>query len=165
MTPGAILDTLKAHGVRLTRDGGDLIATPKTGLTDELRALIRAHKTELLEAAVPVSTIPQEVTGGDPGKQETAKVEPSAEDRDFFRSKVPGAVISRKQAPEEAFRSIARQFENGDTRVMWFDQDSRFVMVAWRRNGIPQAPILLTIPPEQCDWDDILDRFEKATLQ
>jgi tubulysin polyketide synthase-like protein len=50
VTPGAILDTLKAHGVRLTRDGGDLIATPKAALTDELRAMIRANKPELLEA-------------------------------------------------------------------------------------------------------------------
>ena len=49
MTPGAILDTLKAKGVRLTRDGGDLIATPKAALTDELRTLIRKHKAELLE--------------------------------------------------------------------------------------------------------------------
>ena len=49
MTPSAILDTLKAKGVRLTRDGGDLIATPRAALTDELRALIRQHKAELLE--------------------------------------------------------------------------------------------------------------------
>ena len=50
MTPGAILDALKAKGVRLTRDGGDLIATPRAALTDDLRALIRAHKVELLQA-------------------------------------------------------------------------------------------------------------------
>lgn len=50
MTPSAVLETLKAKGVQLSRDGGDLIATPKAALTDELRSLIREHKAELLEA-------------------------------------------------------------------------------------------------------------------
>lgn len=60
MTPGAILDTLKAKGVRLTRDGGDLIATPKAALTDDLRALIRAHKPELLEAVGKAKPSPED---------------------------------------------------------------------------------------------------------
>jgi hypothetical protein len=142
MTPGAILDTLKAHGVRLTRDGEDLIATPKAALTDELRALIREHKPELLEAV--------------------GKVEPTPGDREFFRGILPGAVISRKPAPASGLESIAAQFADGRKRVMWFDQDMGFVMVAWTENGVPQAPVLLTIPPDQCDWSAILERFIAA---
>lgn len=50
MTPGAILERLRAEGITLRRDGPDLIVTPREALTDELRALILAHKAELLEA-------------------------------------------------------------------------------------------------------------------
>jgi hypothetical protein len=45
-----VLARLSARGVRLERDGAALVATPKAALTDELRALIRQHKPELLQA-------------------------------------------------------------------------------------------------------------------
>lgn len=49
MTPDAIIDQLKARGIRLQRDGDALLAIPKNQLTDELRTLIREHKAELLQ--------------------------------------------------------------------------------------------------------------------
>lgn len=48
--PDDVLVRLAALGVRLNRDGGSLIAEPRSALTDETRAMIRAHKTELLAA-------------------------------------------------------------------------------------------------------------------
>lgn len=50
MTLGAILAQLSAQGIRLQRDGGNLVVTPREALTDELRELIRDHKPELLQA-------------------------------------------------------------------------------------------------------------------
>jgi TubC N-terminal docking domain len=50
----AILDQIRGAGITLSADGGSLIATPKTALTDELRSLIRANKADLLaELAAP----------------------------------------------------------------------------------------------------------------
>ncbi len=45
-----VLSHLSALGVRLSRDRDALIAAPRSALTDEARALIRAHKAELLAA-------------------------------------------------------------------------------------------------------------------
>ena len=54
-----VLRLLSARGVRVERDGGDLLLSPKAALTDELRGLIREHKAELLEA---VSSQPEAAT-------------------------------------------------------------------------------------------------------
>jgi hypothetical protein len=49
-----ILAELRAAGIALSVDGGNLVATPKAALTDELRSLIRDHKAELVaELAAP----------------------------------------------------------------------------------------------------------------
>ncbi len=45
-----VLAHLSALGVRLSRDRDALIAGPRSALTDEARAMIRAHKAELLAA-------------------------------------------------------------------------------------------------------------------
>jgi hypothetical protein len=45
-----VLEHLSALGVRLRRDGDALIAEPRSALTDDARAMIRAHKAELLRA-------------------------------------------------------------------------------------------------------------------
>jgi hypothetical protein len=45
-----VLARLAAVGVRLRREADRIIATPKDAITDEARALIRAHKAELLDA-------------------------------------------------------------------------------------------------------------------
>ena len=47
-----VLAALAALGVRLSRDGDALIAEPRSALTAEARAMIRAHKVELL-ASLP----------------------------------------------------------------------------------------------------------------
>jgi len=47
-----VLARLSALGVLLTREGEAIRATPRSALTDEARALIQAHKTEIL-AALP----------------------------------------------------------------------------------------------------------------
>jgi len=49
-----LLALLSALGVRLTREGDAIRATPRVALTDEARTLIRAHKAELL-AALPTA--------------------------------------------------------------------------------------------------------------
>lgn len=41
---------LRSAGLRLTAQGDTLLVEPRSALTDELRALIKAHKTEILEA-------------------------------------------------------------------------------------------------------------------
>lgn len=45
-----VLARLSALGVRLTHEGEVIRAAPRSALTDEARALIRAHKFELLAA-------------------------------------------------------------------------------------------------------------------
>jgi hypothetical protein len=45
-----ILAQLSALGVKLSREGDALIAQPRSALTDDARAMIRAHKGELLAA-------------------------------------------------------------------------------------------------------------------
>ena len=45
-----VLARLSALGVRLTREGEVIRAAPRSALTDEARALIRAHKLEILAA-------------------------------------------------------------------------------------------------------------------
>jgi hypothetical protein len=45
-----LLAQLSALGVKLSREGDALIAEPRSALTDEARAMIRAHKAELLAA-------------------------------------------------------------------------------------------------------------------
>jgi len=48
MSAADLLQQLRLEGFGLTVDGDRLIVTPATELTDERRALIRQHKTELL---------------------------------------------------------------------------------------------------------------------
>lgn len=49
MNVAAIIALAGAQGVRLSSHGGRIIAKPASGLTDELRHAIRAHKPELLK--------------------------------------------------------------------------------------------------------------------
>src|SRR6266571_1250387 len=150
MTPHAILTELKARGIQLRRDGDGLLAFPKDNLTDELRALIREHKAELLEAVA----------------KDQAEALPSPADRDFFRSIVPGARIARfvgADAEERKARVLA-QFEGpGIRRAMAFSQDGT-VTVGVMVDGIVWIQDL-KIPAEKFDPFLILERFEKATLQ
>lgn len=53
-----VLNTLDAAGITVVEDGGRLVASPSSALTDELRELIRAHKAALLELV----TVPQGVS-------------------------------------------------------------------------------------------------------
>ena len=50
MTTADILARVQAAGIRLRVDGEQLLASPRARLTDELRALIRMHRGELLQA-------------------------------------------------------------------------------------------------------------------
>lgn len=52
-----VLSRLSALGVRLTREGEAIRAAPKSALTDEARALIREHKSEIL-AALAAAPLP-----------------------------------------------------------------------------------------------------------
>jgi hypothetical protein len=49
----ALLTQLVDAGLTVSRDGDQLIVTPRDRLTDELRATIRQRKTELLAAINP----------------------------------------------------------------------------------------------------------------
>lgn len=44
----AILDQIRAAGITLSVDGGNLVARPRAAITDELRVLIRANKIGLM---------------------------------------------------------------------------------------------------------------------
>ena len=46
----AILDRLTSLGLSLSADGEKLVVKPKSALTDDIRALIREHKPELMAA-------------------------------------------------------------------------------------------------------------------
>jgi hypothetical protein len=146
VTPGAILDTLKAHGVSLTRDGGDLIATPKAALTDELRALIRAHKPELLEAV--------------------GKVEPTPEDKDFFRAILPGSTLAKYAGTDAEDRraKVLDQLQDPSIKRALAISPDGLVTVGIRFEGKVWTADL-KIPEGTFDPFLILERFEKATLQ
>ena len=45
-----VLTAIRAMGITLSVDGGNLLAKPKAAITEEARSLIREHKAELLEA-------------------------------------------------------------------------------------------------------------------
>lgn len=48
---GSVLDTILAAGLKVQiADGENLMVWPKTAITPEIRAFIRAHKTEILDA-------------------------------------------------------------------------------------------------------------------
>lgn len=49
MNAPQLLDTLAQRGARLLLDGAALVVKPRDVLTDELRAAIRANKSQLLE--------------------------------------------------------------------------------------------------------------------
>jgi hypothetical protein len=49
-----LMARLTLAGVKLTADGENLLAEPRAALTDELRALIRAHKAEILDSLATV---------------------------------------------------------------------------------------------------------------
>ena len=59
-----ILAHLEAAGIRLSRQGDNLLAAPKRAVTDPLLILMRAHKAELLEALPDeeVKTLPEVAT-------------------------------------------------------------------------------------------------------
>ena len=50
MNAGAILECLKASGLHIRAEGGNLRVGPKEAVTPETLELIREHKAELLEA-------------------------------------------------------------------------------------------------------------------
>lgn len=52
---------LSDSGVTVSNDGGKLVASPAARLTDELRALIRDHKPELLELLTDASNTTAEL--------------------------------------------------------------------------------------------------------
>lgn len=51
----ALLTKLADAGLQVSRDGDQLVVAPRDRLTDELRALIRSRKLELLDALDPAS--------------------------------------------------------------------------------------------------------------
>lgn len=77
-----VLAHLSAIGVRLQREGDSLIAEPRSALTDAARAMIRAHKAELLEAlkgsAAPAGAKPRTVASSS-AAPEAANGRPVAE--------------------------------------------------------------------------------------
>ena len=58
-----VMGRLAAAGIQLTRNGDKLVAAPKECLDDDLRALIREHKAELLVALNPGTTGNAELDG------------------------------------------------------------------------------------------------------
>ncbi len=50
MTPAEILNAVQAAGVHLRVHDGQLLASPKEKLTDEVRTLVREHRGEILAA-------------------------------------------------------------------------------------------------------------------
>lgn len=50
MTAAAsVLAKLESAGIRLRLEAGQIVASPKSAVTNELRGLVRAHKAELLD--------------------------------------------------------------------------------------------------------------------
>ncbi len=49
MVAEVLIDQLHSQGLTISADGDRLLVAPSSGLTDDLRAAIRQHKSELLE--------------------------------------------------------------------------------------------------------------------
>jgi hypothetical protein len=154
VTPGTILDTLKAKGISLQREGANLVAVPKSALTDELRALILAHKPELLEIV------------GNIEPSAEAQAEASPEDKDFFRAVLLDARIARyagTDAEDRKAKVLAQLNDPEVKRAMALSPDGT-VTVGVISDGQVWTQDL-KIPAEKFDPWLILERFEKATLQ
>ena len=65
MTPAAeVLGRLEAAGLHIRAEAGKLIARPKEAVTEDLRALMRAHKAELLSV---LAGVPEHAHADGPG--------------------------------------------------------------------------------------------------
>lgn len=75
MSPAvAILERAKAAGVSLSVADGRILAAPRGAMTDELRGLIRAHKSELVEALKgPAPRLAAGITSASGARHETVR--------------------------------------------------------------------------------------------
>lgn len=71
-----VLARLEAAGVHLRAEAGELVATPRKALTDELRALAKAHRAELLRVLHSIGA-----TNGAKGRTYLPKPTAEAENR------------------------------------------------------------------------------------
>jgi hypothetical protein len=123
-----ILQHLAAAGVRLTRNGGNLIATPKAAVTPDVLHLIRQHKPELLEALsgepLNVPAAAHTLAPADPARPGDA-VAPEAElialvdaVADFHgfnpeqRAEAKQIALADPEAALECFRDLAARIPN-----------------------------------------------------
>lgn len=103
-----VLARLTALGVRLTREGEVIRAAPRSALTDEARALIRAHKSEIL-AALAAAPLP------DPAMEARRQ---RVLDMLAERPGIHHAVVTDDQADPEAVilaLAIRRAMQDGST--------------------------------------------------
>ena len=150
MTAHDILERLKSAGLHIKAEGDNLRVGPKESVDHETLELIRKHKAELLEAV---------------GK-DAAHVEPSPEDKDFFRSVLANARIARyagADADERRAKVLDQLQDPTIKRAMALSPDG-MVTVGVRIEGGAWTQDL-KIPAEKFDPWLILERFEKATLQ
>src|SRR3990172_4362123 len=118
-----ILDHLAAAGVKLTRSGSNLIATPRAAITPDVLQLIRQHKPELLEAlsgeplyvpaAAPTGTPANRARPGDavaPEAELIALVDAVADFHGFNpeqRAEAKQIALADLDAALECFRDLA----------------------------------------------------------
>ena len=122
MNAPLILEHLAAAGVKLTRNGGNLIATPKAAVTPDVLNLIRQHKPELLEAlgeppnvpaAAPAIALAERARRGDPVAPEAeliALVDAVADFHGFNleqRAEAKQIALADAVAALECFRDLA----------------------------------------------------------
>lgn len=142
-----VLAQLAALGVHLHLDGDALIAEPRSALTDDARALIRAHKPELLRALQSA----QEPVG-----------EPEADG-------MPSINFAGKDSLERAYallqgRVIARLESGTADLVVIADEEmqSGAVLVAVGRRN--KFVCVLEIDPAKYDGVRLLELVERHTL-
>ena len=94
-----VLVHLSALGVRLTREGEVIRAAPRSALTDEARALIRAHKAELMRALEQEGTGSAEPEPAPLGEQVSDHwliIEPPTKTERWFTPPVTRSELERR---------------------------------------------------------------------
>lgn len=143
-----ILQHLAAAGVKLTRNGANLVAAPRSAVTPDVLQLIQQHKPRLLEA------LP------DPNEELRALVDVVASFHNFTaeqRTEAYEIARADQAAAMECFRvqaaKIPKAKPSSDDRITC-DQCAHLVgrkCARWKELGAPQgyAPVQLPLRCEQ----------------
>jgi len=154
-----ILARLSAVGLRLSRECDSLIAAPRSALTDELRALLRAHKAELLAALTdpgkpnPASALgrPQEPAGKPEADHDSSPTAGNADALERAYAFLKGRALAKLEAGTADLAVIADDELAPGTVLVAVARRNKFVCV-------------LAIDPAKYDGVRLLELVERHTV-